>query len=137
MFSVYLADFASYSFEQDWEAVTTELRASYLMKETVMGRLSMSFNILMADMELNSVFGVPAFTKSDGFELNVALNEERSFKEGACGSSLIASTLQSSGCDFRNTFVSYSDMVFLYQVKHNFYCYQFYQEEILCKMEEM
>lgn len=46
----------------------------------------------MADMELEFCLRVSCFHKSDGFELNVALNEERSFKEGACGSSLRNST---------------------------------------------
>lgn len=42
----------------------------------------------MADMELEFCVQCLCFHKIDGFELNVALNEERSFKEGACGSSL-------------------------------------------------
>ena len=44
--------------------------------------------ILMTEMGLEfSVFGVSNFIKSVESELNVALNEERSFEEGACGSS--------------------------------------------------
>lgn len=52
-------------------------------------RLPKVVNILITEMGIEfSGFTVSAFIKSHGSEVSVVLNEERSFKEGACGSSL-------------------------------------------------